>query len=69
MNSGHLFRSGRLFGTIEKWLKLKHFSHAQRWPEDALRKSAEIIFEEINADRNAKKTVIQIGINIYEKAM
>ena len=41
----------------------------QRWPEDALRKSAEIIFEEINADRNAKKTVIQIGINIYERAM
>ena len=41
----------------------------QRWPEDALRKSAEIIFEEVNADRTAKKTVMQIGMDIFEQAM
>jgi hypothetical protein len=41
----------------------------QRWPEDALRKSAEIIFEEVNADRTAKKTAMQIGMDIFEQAM
>ena len=41
----------------------------QSWPEDALRKSAELIFEEVNADRAAKKTVMQIGMDIYEKAV
>lgn len=41
----------------------------RRWPDDALRKFAETIFEEVNADRTAKKTVMQIGIDIYEKAM
>jgi hypothetical protein len=41
----------------------------KRWPEDALRKSAEIMFEEINADRNAKRITITIGMNIYERAM
>lgn len=41
----------------------------RRWPRDALQKSAELIFEEVNADRNAKKTVMQIGISIYKRAM
>ena len=45
------------------------FETFQRWPEDALRKSAEIIFEEVNADRAAKKTVMQIGMDIFEQAM
>ena len=49
---------------------VKHeFETFQRWPEDALRKSAEIIFEEVNADRAAKKTVMQIGMDIFEQAM
>ena len=47
----------------------REFETFQRWPEDALRKSAEIIFEEVNADRAAKKTVMQIGMDIFEQAM
>ena len=39
------------------------------WPDDALKKSADIMFEEVNADRNAKKVVTGIGQNIYQEAM
>ena len=39
------------------------------WPEDALKKSADFMFEEVNADRNAKRVVTGIGQNIYQQAM
>ena len=41
----------------------------QKWPEDALKKSADYVFEEINAARQVKKTVSKIGLDIFEKAM
>ena len=44
-------------------------SFSQKWPEDALKKSADYVFEEINAARQVKKTVSKIGMDIFEKAM
>lgn len=45
----------------KKWL--------QKWPEDALKKSADFVLEEINAGRGVKKTISKIGIEVYEKAL
>ena len=37
--------------------------------EDALKKSADYVFEEISAPRQVKKTVTKIGMDIFEEAM
>ena len=41
----------------------------QKWPEDALKRSAEFMFEEINATRQTKKNISKTGMSIYEKAL
>jgi len=38
-----------------------------RWPTDALRKSAELILEDVNLDRTIKKTAIEKGIEVFEE--
>jgi len=41
----------------------------QKWPEDALKRSADFLFEEINAPRNTKKIICKIGMDVYQKAL
>ena len=40
----------------------------QKWPVDALKKSSELILEDLSVDRNAKKALVESGIRLYEEA-
>jgi hypothetical protein len=37
----------------------------QDWPPDALKKTAEIILEELNLERNDKKFVVDTAVHHY----
>ena len=54
------------------WLFYRFFlicQSFQKWPEDALKRSADFLFEEINAERNTKKIICKIGMDVYQKAL
>ena len=54
--------------TYPEFLAKSVVSHFPEWPDDALLKSAEMIFEDLAVSREERKAIIQCGKEFYQQA-
>ena len=54
--------------TYPEFLAKSVVCHFPEWPDDALMKSAEMIFEDLSVSREERKAIIQCGKDFYQQA-